>query len=84
MEWFTPFKHTPHPHSLLHQVKQSYHNGDRLASVISLQNICRSAHLFSRFSKKKPLAWTRNNVLDLCDTFLLHIFSDHHALHTMI
>lgn len=84
VEWFTPFKRTPHPHSLLHQVKRSYHNGDRLASVIPLQNIRRSAHLFPWFGKKKPSAWTSNNVLDLCDTFLLNIFSDCHAFHTMI
>ena len=84
MEWFTPFKRTPHPHSLIHQVKRSCHNGDHLASVIPLQNICRSAHLFPRFGKKKPLTWTNNNVLDLCNTFLLNIFSDRHAFHSMI
>lgn len=83
VEWFSAFTR-PHAHHGLHQVKRSYQNGDRLASVIPLKNIRRSVHLFPRFGKKKPSHWTSHNVLDLCDTFLVNIFSDRHAFHTMI
>ena len=83
VEWFSNFNCAPHPHHMLHQAKRSYKNGDRLATIIPLNNIRRSIHLFPKFGKQKPATWTSNNVLDLCDTFFVNIFSDRHAFHTM-
>lgn len=85
VEWYTPFnrshRNTSHR---LYKVQPAYLDGNHFASVIPLEDIRRSVHLFPSFGKKVPSQWTSANVLDLCDTFFVNSFSDRHAFHTML
>ena len=45
VEWFTPFKQMD-PNTRLYQVSRSVRQGRRLASVIDVEKISRSCHLF--------------------------------------
>ncbi|KAK7685479.1 hypothetical protein QCA50_011343 [Cerrena zonata] len=49
IEWFTKFANEPEPDNLLYQVRKSYYEGNRVASIIPLANIHRSIHLFPKF-----------------------------------
>jgi hypothetical protein len=55
VEWFTPFNDSSQAAShLLYRVKRTVQNGECLASVIPLTNICRSIHLFPCFGATVP------------------------------
>lgn len=83
-EWFTDFADSPRPNHDLYIVKHALINGHRRASVISLDHIHRSIHLFSKFGSHAPREWTHDNVLGLCDTFYVNSLSDRHIYHTII
>ncbi|KAI0336980.1 hypothetical protein BDW22DRAFT_1340702 [Trametopsis cervina] len=84
VEWFTSFDHEPCSHHLLYRVKRLQNNGQRLASIIPLQNIRRSVHLYPSFGTVVPREWTSSNVLDQCSYFFVNSFSDRQAYYTMI
>ncbi|KAG7094451.1 hypothetical protein E1B28_008047 [Marasmius oreades] len=78
VEWFTPFKQGPELNHLMYKVTHAFHPGEhvRLASVIPVETICRSVHLYPRFGLHAPLEWKSSNVLQLCDTFFVNDFLD--------
>ncbi|KAK6977112.1 hypothetical protein R3P38DRAFT_2474374, partial [Favolaschia claudopus] len=78
VEWFSPFPSEPEPHHLMYKLKRSGKDGKRLASIIPLANIRRSAHLFPKFGPVAPAEWTSSNVLDKCPTFFVNSFTDRH------
>ena len=83
VQWFTPLG-DPKPDHGLYQVKRSLRNGDRLASIVPLANIFRSAHLFPVFGRIVPDDWTSDNVLEKCEKFYVNSFSDRHMYHVIV
>lgn len=55
----------------------------REASIIEVDTIRRSCHLFPKFGLRANRAWTSSNVLDRCETFLLNNWTDHHTYQTV-
>ena len=51
-------------------------NGRRHASIIPVDFILRSVHLFPFFGPQAPRTWNTFNVLEVCNTFYVNPFSD--------
>ncbi|KAH9033544.1 hypothetical protein EDB85DRAFT_1837590, partial [Lactarius pseudohatsudake] len=49
VEWFSPIPATPDVNSLLYRVSRLTRNGRREASIIPVDSIFSSVHLFPRF-----------------------------------
>ena len=85
VEWFKISKSTPQQSHLLYQVSRSLDRyGDRLASIIPVDAIRRSVHLFPQFGPVASRDWTSDNVLEHCQNFYINCFSDRHSYHTII
>ena len=78
VEWFTPFSSSPDPNHGLFKVKRSFKNRQRLATIVPVQNIHRSAHLFPHFGTIAPREWKSSTVLDDCTIFFVNSTSDRH------
>ena len=76
VEWFTPFPNSPDPNHLLYKISKLRVHGEQQASIIPVQLIRQSVHLFPKFGPIAPHEWKSNNVLDLCHTFFTNPFSD--------
>ncbi|KAJ7705815.1 hypothetical protein B0H16DRAFT_1346020 [Mycena metata] len=83
VEWFSPFTAHPEPHHLMYKVKRSMKEGQRIATIVPLENIRRSVHLLPKFGPVAPSHWTSSNVLDECPTFFVNCFSDRHIYATL-
>ncbi|KAH9975424.1 hypothetical protein BGW80DRAFT_1169067 [Lactifluus volemus] len=78
VEWYTRFDE-PMPHHYLHKVSvERDAEGYCICSIVPVDRIRRSIHLFPRFGVHAPPEWTSSNVLDLCDTFFVNVFTDRH------
>jgi hypothetical protein len=76
VEWFSPIPITPGPNHLLYRVTRLAHHGQRRASIIPVESILRSVHLFPVFGQRAPREWNTFSVLELCNTFYINPFSD--------
>ena len=74
VEWFSQFERSPHPDHGLYKVTRSL--TDRRASIIPVERIERSCHLFPHFGPVAPREWTSSNVLEKCGTFYLNAYAD--------
>ncbi|KAI1782434.1 hypothetical protein LXA43DRAFT_905807 [Ganoderma leucocontextum] len=74
VEWFSKFERSPHPDHGLYKVTRSI--TDRRASIIPVDRIERSCHLFPDFGPIAPREWTSSNVLEQCGTFYLNAYAD--------
>ncbi|KAG9315401.1 hypothetical protein JVU11DRAFT_4550 [Chiua virens] len=83
VEWFTPFGQMD-PNIRLYHVSRSVRQGRRLASVIDVEKICRSCHLFPNFGPVVPHEWKSSNVLDLAPSFLVNPFVDRNSYMTIV
>ncbi|KAJ3720606.1 hypothetical protein C8R42DRAFT_582482 [Lentinula raphanica] len=80
VEWFTKFPTAPETSSGLYCVKREMtRGGGRSASIVSLDSIVRSVHLFPKWGGSVPAEWTSETVLDTASSFLLNIFKDDHS-----
>ncbi|KAJ7931821.1 hypothetical protein B0H13DRAFT_1593797 [Mycena leptocephala] len=52
---------------------------ERVVSIIPVENIRRSIHLFPQFGPVVPRNWTGQNVLDMARKFYVSPWSDRHA-----
>ncbi|KAI0703890.1 hypothetical protein C8T65DRAFT_810535 [Cerioporus squamosus] len=77
VEWFTPFDDAGVNHGL-YKVKRSLRGRARLASIIPVEQLERSCHLFPEYGAVAPREWTSDNVLDKCPAFFVNSFSDRH------
>ncbi|KAJ7117694.1 hypothetical protein C8R44DRAFT_832357 [Mycena epipterygia] len=84
VEWFTAFKQQPEPNHLMYKISRVQdRNGDRMASIIPIDNIRRSVHLFPRFGRVALREWSSSNVLEKCPTFFVSCFTDRHSYITI-
>ncbi|KAI9457974.1 hypothetical protein BJY52DRAFT_1204447 [Lactarius psammicola] len=76
VEWFSPIPTTPDANHLMYRVSRLVHNGRRRASIIPVDSILSSIHLYPRFGHHTPREWNTYSVLELCHTFYINPFSD--------
>ncbi|THU90457.1 hypothetical protein K435DRAFT_911965 [Dendrothele bispora CBS 962.96] len=77
VEWFTKFARQPEPYSELYRVKlQKKSDGLPAVSVVPLDRIICSVHLYPKWGGAVPSGWTSETVLDDCTSFLVSIFKD--------
>ncbi|KAJ7817501.1 hypothetical protein B0H14DRAFT_2217943, partial [Mycena olivaceomarginata] len=62
VEWFSAFTAQPEAPHLMYKLTRSLKDGERLASIIPLENIRRSVHLLPKFGAVAPAHWTSSNV----------------------
>ncbi|KAJ7703809.1 hypothetical protein B0H14DRAFT_3099824 [Mycena olivaceomarginata] len=83
VEWFSAFTAQPEAPHLMYKLTRSLKDGERLASIIPLENIRRSVHLLPKFGTMAPAHWTSSNVLEECSTFYVNCFTDRHSYATI-
>ncbi|KAH7868146.1 uncharacterized protein C8R40DRAFT_1178180 [Lentinula edodes] len=84
VEWFTKFSQKPEPHSGLYRVKPLFNrDGSRAASVISVEMIQQSVHLYPKWGGVVPSIWSYESVLDQSPSFLVSPFTDIHTYFNM-
>ncbi|KAJ3913612.1 hypothetical protein F5877DRAFT_93124 [Lentinula edodes] len=84
VEWFSRFPSQPESYTGLYRLKkQSNRDGTPAASILPLETIKHSVHLYPKWGGTVPAAWTSENVLDKCQTFLLSPFRDTHMYFNM-
>jgi hypothetical protein len=76
VEWFTPFPTTPDQNHLLYKISKLQICGEQQVSIVPVQLIRQSVHLFPKFGPVAREEWKSTNVLDLCNTFFTNPFSD--------
>ncbi|KAJ7474617.1 hypothetical protein B0H11DRAFT_1650104, partial [Mycena galericulata] len=54
VEWFSSFKPQPERYHLMYKASRVIEDGDRLASIIPVNNIRRSIHLLPKFGPVAP------------------------------
>ena len=79
VEWFTTFPARPEHDSRLFKIKWARTEGGRLASIVPVALLQRAIHVIPKWGGHVPLAWTSENVLDECGTFLLNPYKDNHS-----
>ncbi|KAJ3806989.1 hypothetical protein F5876DRAFT_90804 [Lentinula aff. lateritia] len=78
--WFTKFTVNPEPATGLYRVKRDIEaSGLCTASIVALDSIVCSAHLFPQWGGSVPPEWTSETVLDHTPSFLLNTFKDEHT-----
>lgn len=86
IEWFTPFNSVrPGRDHQMYKVSKMYNtNGSRKASIIPVNLIRQSVHLYPIFGAVAPAEWKSSNVLDLANEFLVNSLSDRFQYCTLI
>jgi len=75
VEWFSPLSAAPDRKHKMYKVTRSIQNGRRSASIIQVDSILGSVHLFPRFGATTPQEWNTFTVLDHCNTFYVNPFA---------
>ena len=83
VKWFMPFRQMD-PNTKLYQISRSVRQGRRLASMIDVERICHSCHLFPNFGPAVPHEWKSSDVLDHTPSFLVNPFVDQNSYMTLI
>ncbi|KAN0137995.1 hypothetical protein V8E53_004214 [Lactarius tabidus] len=76
VEWFSPIPISPGSNHGLYKVHRLTHNSRWRASIIPVDSILRSVHLFPVFGPRTPKEWNTFLVLELCNSFYINPFSD--------
>ena len=85
VEWFTPFESNTTTSHLLYDIERAMDDaGKPIASIIPLDNISRSIHLFPHFDFPVSRDWASETVLDNCNEFYVNSFTDRQSFHTIL
>ena len=85
VEWFSSFRSNTDTSHLLYEIERAYNNqGNPIASIIPLQNISRSIHLFPHFDFPVSRKWASETVLNDSERFYVNNFTDRHSFHTIL
>jgi hypothetical protein len=76
LKWFSAFPAQLEASHLMYKLKRSLKDGEGLASIIPLDNICRSVHLLPKFGTVGPAHWTSSHVLKECSALYVNYFTD--------
>jgi hypothetical protein len=77
VELFSPFRPLPEANHKLYKVTRLQTQGNtRVASIVPINNIVQSIHLFPLVGEAIPRDWTSSTTLDNCSSFLVNSFSD--------
>ncbi|THU87442.1 hypothetical protein K435DRAFT_681657 [Dendrothele bispora CBS 962.96] len=77
IEWFTPFTCYPDSSSGLHHIKRhTMSDGTPSVSVVPVDMIKQSVHLYPKWGGAVPSERTCENILDSCSDFYLNPFRD--------
>ncbi|KAJ3998021.1 hypothetical protein F5050DRAFT_1798690 [Lentinula boryana] len=80
VEWYTRFSRNPEAFSGLYRLKcDVLADGTVAASIVPLDSILRSVHLFPKWGGAVPAGWTSESVLDNAPSFSLSVFKDNHS-----
>ena len=71
VDWYRPFRQVD-PATGLHVIMPSRRSGQLNSEIIPLDDICQSIHLIPRFGTDMDESWTKWNVFDKCDKFLVN------------
>ncbi|KAJ7624091.1 hypothetical protein DFH06DRAFT_1446337 [Mycena polygramma] len=83
VEWFSRFTKEPERNHLMFKISRSEIDGERMASIIPVQNIRRSIHLLPKFGPVAPPEWKSSNVLEKCRVFFANPWTDRHSYTTL-
>ncbi|KAI0737930.1 hypothetical protein C8Q80DRAFT_1222642 [Daedaleopsis nitida] len=75
VKWFTRLN-TSHPDHGLYRISRSLRGSARLASIIPIEQLERSCHLYPDFGPVAPREWTSSTVLEDCSHFYVNAFAD--------
>ncbi|KAI9450403.1 hypothetical protein BJY52DRAFT_1206158 [Lactarius psammicola] len=78
VKWFSPLTPASGGSHGMFRTSRSYHNGQRLAGIIPLADICWSVQLFLVFGPFAPWQWHGSTVLEDCNSFYINPFLDEH------
>jgi Plavaka transposase len=76
VEWFTPIPATPDRASHMYKISRMFHGGMQRASIIPVEMILCSVHLFPWFGQNIPQNWDSYTVLEECQHFYINPFSN--------
>ena len=76
VEWFMPLAVAPDPKHHMYKVTRATRNRCRSASIIWVDSILSSVHLFPRFGATTPQEWNTFTVLEQCNSFYVNLFMD--------
>jgi hypothetical protein len=79
VEWFSPLPGTPDPVNKMYKVSRMFHDGTRRASILPVEAILCSVHLFPRLSPNSPQDWVSSSILEHCQSFYVNPFSDRNS-----
>ena len=72
IKWFSPILATPEPKHLMYKVSRSMQGGQQSPSVIPVDSIVSSVHLFPQFGPTLLHDWNSFTVLEKCTTFYIN------------
>ena len=79
VEWFTPLPGTPDPVNRMYKVSRMFHDSARRASILPVDAIICSVHLFPRLSPNTPQDWVSSSILEHCQTFYVNPFRNRNS-----
>ena len=83
IEWFTPFSLHPDPNYLLYKISRHREQGIQQASIVPIDLIRNSVHLFPKPGPVIPALWTSSNVLEECRFFYVNSLTDRFVYSTL-
>ncbi|KAJ7758629.1 hypothetical protein B0H16DRAFT_1313841 [Mycena metata] len=83
VEWFSRFTKEPERNHLMFKLTRTETRGERMASIIPVQNIRRSIHLTPKFGPVVPPHWKSSTVLEECKVFFATPWTDRHIYPTL-
>jgi hypothetical protein len=75
IDWFTPFPKEPRRHHGLYRISPLHRNNEQQSSIVPVDDIWHSIHLFPVFGPIANREWKSSTVLDQASQFYVNPFS---------